>query len=307
MELLQLRYFCTVARMQNISHAAAYHQIPQPAMSKTISKLEKELGAPLFLREKNRLHLSPQGQRFYARVAAALQELDGALDELRPDHEDQQLQLQLLVTALRGKTAEFLALFRRRYPNVSFQVTSTMPAASQEPLYDLCITDEQPSPEYDSSFPLMTRNVEIYVAVSRTHPLAKKDVVRLEDLEDVPILAISTSPILRSVLQLYQASGMKANVAITCDDLQCLQRYIRSGIGVSFSVAYSWTDMVDPQIRFIKMDLQLPQQIRVYWSGKTPRSKIWYTLVDQLQQYFAPTATYWEMALDRATEEEGSI
>ena len=302
MELLQLRYFCTVARMQNISHAAAYHQIPQPAMSKTMSKLEKELGSPLFLREKNRLHLSPQGQRFYTRVAAALQELDGALDELRPDHEDQQLQLELLVTALRGKTAEFLALFRRRYPNVSFQVTSTIPS-SHSPVYDLCITDQQPSPEYDCSFPLMTRNVEVYVAVSRTHPLAKKEVVRLEDLKDVPILAISTSPILRSVLQLYQSSGMKANVAITCDDLQCLQRYIRSGIGVAFSVAYSWTDMVDPQIRFIKMDLQLPQQIRVYWSSKAPRSKTWFALVDQLQQYFAPTATYWEKALDKAEED----
>lgn len=307
MELLQLRYFCTVARMQNISHAAAYHQIPQPAMSKTISKLEKELGIPLFQRQKNRIYLSPQGQQFYTRVAAALQELDGALDELHPDHEHDQQQLQLLVTALRGKTAEFLALFRRRYPNVSFQVTSTIPTPGQGPMYDLCITDEQPSPEYDSSFPLMTRNVEVYVAVSRTHPLAKKQVLRLEDLQDIPIVAISTSPILRSVLQLYRSSGMKANVAITCDDLQCLQRYIRSGIGVAFSVAYSWTDMVDPQIRFIKMDLQLPQQIRVYWSSKAARSKTWYTLVDQLQQYFVPTATYWEKALDSGGEDEALV
>lgn len=89
MELLQLRYFCTAARMQNISHAAAYHQIPQPAMSKTISKLEKELGVPLFEREKNRIRLSTQGQRFYTRVAAALQELDGALDELHPNHQQE--------------------------------------------------------------------------------------------------------------------------------------------------------------------------------------------------------------------------
>ena len=55
MELLQLRYFCTVARLQNISQAAAFHEIPQPAMSKTISKLEKELGAELFARRKNRI------------------------------------------------------------------------------------------------------------------------------------------------------------------------------------------------------------------------------------------------------------
>ena len=303
MELLQLRYFCTVARMQNISHAAAYHQIPQPAMSKTISKLEKELGVALFEREKNRIRLNSTGQRFYTRIAVALQELDGAVDELYPDHEHDQVQLQLLVTALRGKTAEFLALFRRRYPNVSFEVTSTIPPLPHAPAYDLCITDEQPSAEYDNSFPLMTRDVEVYVAVSRTHPLARKQLLKMEDLKDVPIVAISTSPILRSVMQLYRNSGMIPNVAITCDDLQCLQRYIRSGIGVTFSVAYSWTDMVDPQIRFIKMDLQLPQQISVYWSSKTPRSKIWFTLVDQLQQYFTPTAPYWDKSLDKESEE----
>ena len=49
MELLQLRYFCTVARLQNISQAAAFHEIPQPAMSKTISKLEKELADTMAL------------------------------------------------------------------------------------------------------------------------------------------------------------------------------------------------------------------------------------------------------------------
>lgn len=299
MELLQLRYFCTAARMQNISHAAAFHQIPQPAMSKTISKLEKELGVALFDREKNRIRLSPQGQRFYSRVAAALQELDGALDELHPDHEHDHVQLQLLVSALRGKTAEFLALFRRRYPNVSFEVSSTIASYPQQPIYDLCITDEQPSSSYDSSFPLMTRDVEIYVAVSRTHPLSRKQVLSIEDLKDMPVVAISTSPILRSITKVYHAHGYTPNVAITCDDLQCLQRYIRSGVGVAYSVAYSWTDMVDPQIQFIKTDFLLPQQISVYWSSKAPRSQIWYALVDQLQQFFAPNAPYWEKALDK--------
>ena len=299
MELLQLRYFCTVARMQNISHAAAYHQIPQPAMSKTISKLEKELGTSLFEREKNRIRLNVQGQRFYTRIAAALQELDGALDELHPDHEGEQVHLQLLVSALRGKTAEFLALFRRRYPNVSFQVTSTIPSHPQPPVFDLCITDEQPSALYDSSFPLMTRDVEVYVAVSRTHPLARKQLLSIEDLKDMPVVAISTSPILRSVTQAYRNCGYSPNVAITCDDLQCLQRYIRSGVGVAYSVAYSWTDMVDPQIQFIKTDFLLPQQIRVYWNSKAPRGQIWYALVDQLQQFFAPSAPYWDKALDK--------
>lgn len=48
MELLQLRYFCVVAKHQNMTKAAAELMISQPALSKTIIALEKELGTPLF-------------------------------------------------------------------------------------------------------------------------------------------------------------------------------------------------------------------------------------------------------------------
>ena len=57
MELLQLRYFCVVAKHQNMTKAAAELMISQPALSKTISALERELGTPLFVR-RNRYILS---------------------------------------------------------------------------------------------------------------------------------------------------------------------------------------------------------------------------------------------------------
>ena len=43
MELLQLRYFRTVAQYESITKAAEHYHIPQPAMSQTIARLEKEL------------------------------------------------------------------------------------------------------------------------------------------------------------------------------------------------------------------------------------------------------------------------
>lgn len=48
MLLSQLNYFRTVAHHQHISHAAEELRVAQPALSSTISKLEKELGVPLF-------------------------------------------------------------------------------------------------------------------------------------------------------------------------------------------------------------------------------------------------------------------
>ena len=53
MELLQLKYLCTAARLENFSRAARHHNIPQSAISKTILQLERELGVQLFIRTGN--------------------------------------------------------------------------------------------------------------------------------------------------------------------------------------------------------------------------------------------------------------
>ena len=297
MELLQLRYFCTVARMQNVSQGAAYHRIPQPAMSKTITKLEKELGTELFVRRKNRIHLTEAGQRFYEQVSASLQQLDTAVNQLQKPKNMDAAHLHLLVTALRDKTAEVLSLFRRSHPNVTFYVSSTLESGAGVDAYDLCISDQPPAPNYDSSISLVERQVDLYAAMAPNHPLAHRQLLRLEELEGEPTIRISTSPLQRPVTELCRAHGFTPNVVVSCDDLQCLQRYIRSGAGIAITAPYSWLNMGDPHIQYVKVDAQLQQQLSIYWDSSIPRSAVWFQLVELLQSYFNPTASFWHVGI----------
>src|SRR5690606_20041623 len=59
--LRQLRYFVEVAQCQNFSKAAQRLLIAQPALSQNISRLEKELGAPLLERHARGARLTPEG------------------------------------------------------------------------------------------------------------------------------------------------------------------------------------------------------------------------------------------------------
>ena len=68
MELLQLRYFCVVAKHQNMTKAAAELMISQPALSKTIASLEKELGTPLFVRRNRSIFLNRAGEILYQKI-----------------------------------------------------------------------------------------------------------------------------------------------------------------------------------------------------------------------------------------------
>lgn len=82
MELTQLKYFQAVALMEHYTKAAASLHITQSALSKSILRLESELGTQLFERSGNRVSLNACGQILLRRVNSALGELDCALEEL---------------------------------------------------------------------------------------------------------------------------------------------------------------------------------------------------------------------------------
>ena len=83
MNVAQLRYFITVAQLENISKAAELLYLKQPALSKNISKLEEELGTPLFERNGKRLSLNVQGKRFLECANTVLRELELAESDIK--------------------------------------------------------------------------------------------------------------------------------------------------------------------------------------------------------------------------------
>jgi len=81
MELLQLKYFVEVARRESFTQAARALHVSQPALSQTVKRLEREVGAKLFEREGNRIHLTARGRRLYSAASHALLELQAACGE----------------------------------------------------------------------------------------------------------------------------------------------------------------------------------------------------------------------------------
>ena len=68
MELLQLRYFKEACESENFSAVANKYMVPQPSISKTIKKLENELGVQLFDRNGKKISLNGNGRYFYEKI-----------------------------------------------------------------------------------------------------------------------------------------------------------------------------------------------------------------------------------------------
>lgn len=121
MELLQLRYFLTLARCEHVTEAAGKLHVTQSSLSKTIQRLEDDLGAPLFDRLGRKLRLNEFGRTFLRRTEKALFELEQGKQEIadlsNPDHGT----LQLAVTTA-STLPGILREFRKNKPNVQFHV-----------------------------------------------------------------------------------------------------------------------------------------------------------------------------------------
>lgn len=76
MDTQRLRYFLAIADEGSINHAAEVVGIAQPALSRQIRLLEKEIGAVLFQRTARGVELTAAGRQLRASVAAPLRQLE---------------------------------------------------------------------------------------------------------------------------------------------------------------------------------------------------------------------------------------
>lgn len=83
MDLNQLHQFITVARTENITKASQILYITQPALSRSISRLEAELEVKLFDRKTNALVLNENGQIFLHHVSAGLDSINAGVHAVR--------------------------------------------------------------------------------------------------------------------------------------------------------------------------------------------------------------------------------
>jgi len=129
MDVRQLRHFAAVAETLHFGRAAERLRITQPPLSQSILALERELGAPLFVRTKRSVRLTALGEQWLPHVEAALSALDdlpGLARSLR-DGESGHLALSFVSTADYSVLPSLVRRYAETFPNVEirlFEATS---------------------------------------------------------------------------------------------------------------------------------------------------------------------------------------
>lgn len=187
LELRHLRYFVTVAEELHFGRAAARLRVAQPPLSQQIRRLERELGVTLFHRSTRRVQLTDAGKilldeakRVLAGAAHAVHVVQRAARG-----ESGTLNVGFAASVMFMELPAIIRRFRERFPDVELKLRElpTVPQLARLRSGELDIGFvRQPDPDPLLHMETVMRE-PLLIAVSKSHPLASRAKVPLEDLK----------------------------------------------------------------------------------------------------------------------------
>lgn len=122
MDLVQLRMFCTVAETGSLARAAEQlHRVPSNLTTR-LRQLEEETGVDLFIREKQRIRLSPMGHNFLNYAQRILMLSDEALSMARAGEPAGNFAIGSMESTAATRLPGLLAAYHQRYPAVALSL-----------------------------------------------------------------------------------------------------------------------------------------------------------------------------------------
>lgn len=123
MDIRQLEYFLELVKHENISGTADLLNISQSALSKSIAKLEQEVGVRLFNRHGNHITLNSYGRNFAVHAARSLKILENGLFSVRQAIYDVNGQIRIVCHAFSGIIAPVVTEYCYLNPQVKINVS----------------------------------------------------------------------------------------------------------------------------------------------------------------------------------------
>lgn len=276
MDLLQLKYFQTVARLEHITKAAEQLHIAQPYLSRVISSLEEELGVSLFNRKGRYIELNSLGERFLKRVDTIFHELEEGRRELTDMAGIDQGLVSIMATSLQFHP-DIIISFLKEYPDCRFKLvnasTKEMVEKLQNKEVDFCISSPLiEEPEIECKYLL---DEEIFLAVSAVHRFADREWVSFSELENEQFIALKKGYSMRDITdKLCRKNGFEPNIIFEVDEPSAMKYYVKANMGVIFTPESTLHLDQDEQLRIIRIKDPRPYRtIGLSWSKKRFLSK----------------------------------
>ncbi|MCK2218222.1 LysR family transcriptional regulator [Actinomadura sp. ATCC 31491] len=255
MELNSLRQFLVVARLEHLSGAAEELRVAQPSLSRTIARLESELGTPLFDRS-GRLRLNDAGKLFRDHVERSLGELDAGRRAVAEAVSQGVGTVRLASETFLTLTGP-LAAFKRAHPAIEvdlrWMAAEEMGRHLRAQDVDLCVASQPIPAEGLEAVQLLDEAVGL--ATPLDHPLAGRTSVSIDELTGQPFVSARKGHWQRRLLdRLFTARDRTPKIVCEVDELSAIAALISAGLGVGLVPAFARTNPTRVPAAWVPVD-----------------------------------------------------
>ncbi|MGV3659255.1 MAG: LysR family transcriptional regulator [Prosthecobacter sp.] len=241
MELRHLRYFQAVAEELSFSKAARRLAIAQPALSRAVQEMERELGMQLIERERRSPRLTPAGAVLLRETGLLLERLEDALRRVKRTGlgEEGELRLGYIGPPAQPFLPRLLKEYRRRFPRVTVILEERTPERVWEMVskgrLSVGLTRPVLAHEVLGLQTLLLREERFCAAVTKDHPWAKMTSVPWKKLAGEPLVVLARREGAGShdaIRAACEREGFEPRLAHTPSVIGTVLQYVEAGAGI---------------------------------------------------------------------------
>ena len=238
MNFRDLDLFCEVAHLGSFSKAAKAHGMSQPAASEIVKSLEEKLGCELLNRAVRPLELTPEGHIYYDGCRQLLDEYRRLEDRVlqRRDKVVGPVRVGAIYSVGLLQMEGYVREFERLYPDSALDLQYLHPeevltrVVSEE--VDLGLLSFPPKRSDLNCIPWQDQ--PIVVVVPPSHLLAKRDWLKVEELEGENLVGFTTDLQMRTETDRWlKQAKVHVSVVHAFDNIENIKRAVEVGSGIA--------------------------------------------------------------------------
>ena len=220
--------------------AAAYLKTSQPALTRTVKRVERILGVTLFARNTRRVEITAAGREFVAVAERVLTDLQLTVRNMTEVSSEQRGRITISTySAFASHTLpDLVRRYRDTRPSIEVRIRE---GRQSEIVEDVRSGVADFGIGYINTLPdmlqaTMLRTEPLSAVIPAAHPLAQKKSarVRLSDLRDEPLVSPPSETYLRRLIDgAAAAGGFSLHYAVTVERLLSVINHVRAGVGIA--------------------------------------------------------------------------
>ena len=259
--------FLYVAKFKSISKAAKELYTSQPAVTRTIKLLEKELGCSLFVRSKYGMELTKEGEILYEHVNTAFTTLNKGEELISKSNTSigGDLLIGSTITALDEFLFDYLKVFHKKHNNVKYRIYTQSSNQTVQKLNSGLIDIAFVTTPYTNSDDLVEYELKefenIIICGEKFKHLTKKP-IDIKELENMPFILLPRHMQLREYVdEIFKENNMLVDPTIEVDSAHMVAPMVEKDFGIGIvPKSLVKQNLEDGKIFEIKLKTPLPKR-----------------------------------------------